>query len=409
MKCKSCNSDNFSSILDLGEHPWCNDFLTEDRLGKEEKYPLHLVHCNNCELLQLNYTVPKEVMFKNHTYVSSTTKTLKKHFFELAVENRDQFNLGPKDLILDIGGNDGTQLVEYTRAGMYNVLNVESADNIAQLSKDAGVSTINDFFNEEVITKHELEGKVKLINASGVFFHLEELHSVIRGIKKALMDDGVFVVQFMYAGTMVEKLNFDGIYHEHLCYYTLRSLGKLLKPYGLEIFDAYYSEIHSGSVIAKVCHDTMPYQHTDRELEMMVKDMEYTKETFLEFAETVKSKKGDLRNMLVKIKEDNPDAKIYAYGAPAKGNTLLNYFNIDNTLIDKCVEVNELKIGLYLPNTHIPIVRESIDDVPDYYLLLAHNFADEIIERNKELIESGVKFIIPFPEVEIIENVKEKI
>jgi hypothetical protein len=401
MECRSCKKNNISPILDLGKHPWCNNFLELSDIGKEQLYPLKLVYCNECELLQLDYTVPKETMFKNHTYVSSTTKTLKKHFLDLAIENKNQFNLKSDNLILDIGGNDGTQLLQYKSIGLENVLNVESADNIADISVKSGIKTINDFFNEELIIKEGLEGKVKLINASGVFFHLEELHSVIRGIKLALKDDGVFVVQFMYAGTMVEKLNFDGIYHEHLCYYTLKSLNNLLEPYGFNIFDAYYSEIHSGSVIAKVSKSDLIVK-TERYKEMIKTDSKYSKDSFLEFAKTVEGKRDNLKNLLTKIKEGTPEVKIYAYGAPAKGNTLLNYFNIDNQLVDKCVEVNDLKIGLYLPNTHIQIIRESSEDVPDYYLLLAHNFVDEIIERNKELIDNGVKFIIPFPEVKII-------
>lgn len=401
MKCRSCKNENLEPILDLGKHPWCNDFLTETELGYENLYPLKLMYCNDCTLLQLDYTVPKETMFKNHTYVSSTTNTLKKHFYELALENKEQFSLKEDDMILDIGGNDGTQLLQYIKAGITNVVNVESADNIAQLSVDSGVKTINNFFNEDLIINENLENKVKLINASGVFFHLEELHSVIKGIKRALVKDGIFVVQFMYAGTMVEKLNFDGIYHEHLCYYTIQSLKNLLEPYGFKIFDAYYSDIHSGSIIAKVCNEDADFSETEKYEQTFNLDKKYNKQAFIDFASIVESKKNDLKNLLIDIKSKQPNAKIYAYGAPAKGNTLLNYFNIDNTLIDKCVEVNELKIGLYLPKTHIPIVKESNEDIPDYYLLLAHNFADEIIERNKELMDKGVKFIIPFPSIQI--------
>ena len=401
MNCRSCASTKLTSILDLGDHPWCNDFLTEDQLGKEKQYPLHLVQCDKCGLLQLNHTVPKEIMFKNHTYVSSTTKSLAQHFKTLALENKAELKLTKNDLILDIGGNDGTQLLQYKDIGLENVLNVESADNIAELSLKAGIPTINDFFNEDLISKYELEGKVKMINASGVFFHLEQLHSVIRGIKKALTDDGVLVVQFMYAGTMVEKLNFDGIYHEHLCFYTLKSLENLLNPYGLKIFHAYGSDIHSGSIIAKISKSP-DVKTTETYKFWKAKDEQYDREAFLNFAAKVKSKKSDLKNLLKNIKNQDPSIKIYAYGAPAKGNTLLNYFDIDKSLIDKCVEVNDLKIGLYLPKSHIPIVKESTEDLPDYYLLLAHNFADEIIEKNKELIDKGVKFIIPFPEIQII-------
>jgi len=340
-------------------------------------------------------------MFKNHTYVSSTTKSLAEHFKLLALENKCELSLQKDDLILDIGGNDGTQLLQYKKAGLENVLNVESADNIAELSLKAGIPTINDFFNEELIGQHNLEGKVKLINASGVFFHLEQLHSVIRGIKKALRDDGVLVVQFMYAGTMVEKLNFDGIYHEHLCFYTLESLKNLLEPYGLNIFNAYHSDIHSGSIIAKIS-PSPKFESTTTYKFWTEKDKKYNREAFLEFAQKVKSKKNDLKNLLKRIKKDKPSSKIYAYGAPAKGNTLLNYFEIGNDLIDKCVEINELKVGLYLPKSHIPIVQESAEDLPDYYLLLAHNFAEEIIEKNQKLLDKGVKFIIPFPNIKII-------
>jgi hypothetical protein len=401
MKCRSCGGVNSTSILDLGEHPWCNNFLTKEELGKEKQYPLHLVQCDKCELLQLTHTVPKEVMFKNHTYVSSTTKSLSEHFHLLALENKCELELKKDDLILDIGGNDGTQLLQYKKIGLENVLNVESADNIAELSLKAGIPTINDFFNEELITQHNLEGKVKLINASGVFFHLEQLHSVIRGIKKALADDGVLVVQFMYAGTMVEKLNFDGIYHEHLCFYTLESLKNLLEPYGFNIFHAYHSDIHSGSIIAKIGQSSK-FEPTATYKFWAEKDKKYNTEAFLEFASKVKLKKNDLKNLLKRIKKDNPSSKIYAYGAPAKGNTLLNYFGIDNTLIDKCVEINELKVGLYLPKSHIPIIKESEEDLPDYYLLLAHNFAEEIIKKNQDLLDKGVKFIIPFPEIQVI-------
>lgn len=401
-RCRACGSDNLDSILDLGEHPWCGDFLEKEQCGTERMYPLRLVYCDDCNLLQLDYTVPKEVMFKNHTYVSSTTKTLRKHFYDLAVENKEQFNLTENDLILDIGGNDGTQMLQYKLAGMTNVLNVESAENIAKMSVDSGIPTLAEFFNEDTITNYNLENKVKLVNASGVFFHLEELHSVIRGIKKALMKDGVFVIQFMYAGTMVEYNNFDTIYHEHLCYYTLNSLKNLLAQYGFRIFDAYRSDIHSGSIIAKACHEDANYDVTDRYLDTVKKDRKYTKDAFLKFAENVEKNKTALKEFLIALKKDNPNIKIYAYGAPAKGNTLLNYFNIDNTLIDKSVEVNELKIGKYLPKSYIPIEKESKDDIPDYYLLLAHNFESEILNRNKDSVEKGLKFILPFPSPRIL-------
>tara|TARA_R100001594_G_scaffold23603_2_gene46244 strand:+ start:1575 stop:2789 length:1215 start_codon:yes stop_codon:yes gene_type:complete len=401
MKCRGCGSEKINLVLDLGNQPWCNDFLTEERVGKEEKYPLRLCYCEDCELLQLDHTVPKEIMFADHQYLSGMTTTLVNHFYEVAEENVKQFDMQPDDLVVDIGGNDGSQLLQYKKAGVNNVLNIESAKRVSRISRDAGVKTVNEFFNEDSAKKHLGEKSVKLYNASGVFFHLEELHSVIKGIKYSLRDDGVLIVQFMYAGAMIENGNFDTIYHEHLCYYTIRSLNNLLKPYGMEIFDAYASDIHSGSIIAKICHEHSELNvKTKRFLALLEKDNEYSIERTLEFADNVKQNRSALRDLLTEIKDKNES--VYVYGAPAKGNTLLNYFGIDKTLVDKAVEINPMKIGHYLPQSHIPICQETKDDIPDYYLLLSHNFAKEIINKNQDIIAQGVKFIIPFPKLEVI-------
>lgn len=401
-KCRSCGAKKFKSILDLGKHPWCGDFLSNKELGKEQYYPLHLIYCLNCTLLQLNFTVPKEKMFSNHSYLSSTTKTLKNYFFKLALENKKQFNLKKKDTILDIGGNDGTQMIQYKRAGMPNTINVESASNIAQISKKNKIKTINDYFNLDIVKKKIGKDQIKLINASGVFFHLEELHSVIKGINYCLRSDGVVIIQFMYAGAMIDKLLFDGIYHEHLCLYTLRSLKFLLKQYGLEIFDAYYSDIHSGSIIAKACKENSNLnKKTKRFKETLERDRKYNLQRILKFSEKVKKRKKEIFNYISKLKK-NHNARIYCYGAPAKGNTLLNYVGIKSDLIDKCVEINSLKTGLYMPKSHIPIVQEKKNDLPDYYLLLSHNFEKEIINKNRDILKKGVKFINLLPKLKII-------
>ena len=403
MKCRSCSAKKLSLILDLGQQPWCNDFLTKERLGAEAVYPLRLNYCEECELLQLDHTVPKEVMFGDHCYLSGMTQTLIDHFYEVAKENVSQFDLISTDLVVDIGGNDGSQLMQYQKLGIHNVLNVECAQRVSDISQKNGVLTVNEYYNRALVERTIGKKVVKLYNASGVFFHLEELHSVIDGIKYSLREDGALIIQFMYAGTMIEKLNFDTIYHEHLCYYTLHSLNNLLAPYDLKIFDAYYSEIHSGSIVAKITHTGSWLDvETERYRELLEKDKEYSIDAFKNFAQTIESQKGNLRATLQGLKDDGKT--IYAYGAPAKGNTLLNYFGIDKSLVDKAVEINELKVGNYLPQSHIPITLEDKNDLPDYYLLLSHNFADEIIKKNKDIIAKGVKFIIPFPHVEIVGN-----
>jgi len=319
------------------------------------------------------------------------------HFLKVASENKKQFSLTNKDLILDIGGNDGTQLLQYKKAGCDNVLNVESARNIAKLSKKAGVRTIPEFFNEGCVDKHKLASKVKLINASGVFFHLEELHSVIRGIKKALTRDGVFVVQFMYLGDMIRKMSFDGIYHEHLCYYSLQSIENLLKPYGLTIFDAYHANIHGGSIIAKITHKEGAISSQRRYKELLVKDKQLvTYQNLKKFGKNVVRWKTKFNAKISDIREEGK--KIYGFGAPAKGNTLLTYCGLDNNVLECLFEVNPMKCGLYTPYTHIPIVKEDHSIVEDdsYGLLLSWNFADEIISKCDDLVARGMEFINPF-------------
>jgi hypothetical protein len=392
-------TNDYEVVLDLGLQPWGNDFLSKDRIGKELTYPLQLVYCNKSELLQLSYFVPKETMFKEHTYISGTTKTLLNHFLSIAEENMHQYNLNlNQDCIIDIGGNDGSQLEQYHKLGFKNIVNVESAYNICKLSEEKGIPTINDFFNLKTAHTHFAKGSVKLINASGVFFHLEELDSVIKGIDYCLSNDGVFVVQCMYAGAMVDNLNFDTIYHEHLCYYTLNSLTKLLQKYNLHLEDAYFNEIHSGSIIAKFRKSKLKV--TPRTIELIERDKKYTLEAFKQFANKVQSRRFELKNLLIDLVNDGKT--VYAYGAPVKGNTLLNYMAIDNTLVQKVVEINPYKIGTYTPGSHIEVVEEG-DNLPNYYLMLSHNFEKEIIAKNRTIIEQGVKFIIPFPEIKIIE------
>jgi hypothetical protein len=392
-------TNDYEIILDLGNQPWANNFLTKEKIGTEPKYPLQLVYCNQSELLQLSYFVPKEIMFKEHFYLSGTTRTLLQHFYNLAEENLIQYNLDlEKDIILDIGGNDGSQLMQYQKLGFKNIINFESADNICSLSEQNGVPVINDFFNEIKVKEHLVPKSIKLINASGVFFHLEELDSVIKGINYCLKEDGVFITQCMYVGAMIDNLNFDTIYHEHLCYYTLNSLTKLLLKYNLYLEDAYFDEIHSGSIICKFRKQQYPI--TERTLKLIERDKKYTLESFKNFSQQIQDKRYNLKNLLIDLKSQGK--KIYAYGAPVKGNTLLNYAEIDNNLVEKIVEINQYKIGTYTPGSHIPVIKETENDLPDYYLMLSHNFEKELLEKNQHLIKKGLKFIIPFPETKII-------
>ena len=249
--CRICSKKDFELIIDLGMHPWGNHFLIENEIGKEPKYPLRLLYCINCGLPQLDFTVKKEIMFGNHTYLSGITKTLENHFNNTAKLTNEFISDKHNKTVLDIGSNDGTLLKQFKDIG-YDVLGFESSKITSDIAQKSGIKTINSFFNYDEAKK--LNCKFDVINAAGVFYHLEELHSVCEGIKLLLDTNGVFVVHFVYMKTLVENCAFDQIYHEHLLYYNLKTLKILLDLHELEIFDFFESDIHGGSIIAFVNH-----------------------------------------------------------------------------------------------------------------------------------------------------------
>jgi len=381
-------------VIDLGSQPWCNHFLRLEEVGKEPFYPLRVLFCHDCATAQLDYTVKKEIMFGDHTYLSGVTKSLSKHFEEVAQEIDRQFGArwGHKS-VLDIGSNDGTQLKHFQALG-YEVIGVESSKTTAKIANDAGVPTLNNFFNEELV--QTLNKQYQVINASGVFFHLEELHSVCRGIKAGLADNGVFVVQFLYMPSIVENLAFDQIYHEHLLYYSLQTINTLLRRHGLEMFDARLAPIHGGSIIAYVSHAGREML-TERlkQLQQAEQDSGFNAiETYQQFDQDIQKLRHENQAFLRAKKAEGKT--VYAMGAPVKGNTLLNYFNVGPDLVQGLVEINTLRKGLYSPGMHIPILMEDeLPKKPDVYYVLAWNFKQEILKRYADLIEQGVEFYFP--------------
>ncbi len=394
MNCRVCDSIRLEPIIDLGKQPWCNHFLKKEEVGKEPHYPLQVVYCHDCKTAQLNHTVKKEVMFGDHTYLSGITRSLSEHFKTVSEEVDNRFFQGVTiKSALDIGSNDGTQLKHFKAFG-YDVLGVESSKRTARIANDAGIETLNEFFNLEVVRR--IGRKFHVINAAGVFFHLEELHSVTDGIREALRDDGVFVVQFLYMKRIVENLAFDQIYHEHLLYYNLETISVLLERHGLSLFDAYLSPIHGGSIIAFVTHNGRR-QQSERLIAMQRaesddKANEFT--TYIDFSARIKQMKNENLDYLDKSKKLGK--RMFGLGAPAKGNTLLNYFKVGTQYIDYLVEKNELRRGLYSPGMHIPIVIEKeLKEIPDIYYVLAWNFKKEILANNKHLLNKGVEFYFP--------------
>jgi SAM-dependent methyltransferase len=394
VECRVCDSPRLEPVIDLGNQPWCNCFLKKEEIGQEPVYPLRVVYCHGCGITQLDTTVRKEVMFTDHTYLSGVTRSLSDHFGRVAADVDERFFKGvPFKSVLDIGSNDGTQLKHFQKLG-YDVLGVESSKTVARLAVEAGVPTRHQFFNLQ--TMGQIGRKFDVINAAGVFFHLEELHSVTEGIREGLTDGGVFIVQFLYIKDIVNNGAFDQIYHEHLIYYSLRTLERLLERHGLEMFDAYRSPIHGGSIIGFVSHNGK------RERSQRFQDMARAEddegvnrvERYHDFFQRIQRMKNENVTFLQKARESGK--RVFGLGAPAKGNTLLNYFGVGPQLMECLVEKNELRRGLYSPGMHIPIVieKERID-VPDIYYVLAWNFKQEILANHKPLLERGVEFYFP--------------
>ncbi len=349
-RCRVCDGTDLAPAVDLGRQPWCNHFLRKEEVGTEPYYPLRVVFCQRCATAQLDYTVPKEVMFGDHTYLSGVTASLSRHFEAVAREVSDRFlGAAARKSVLDIGSNDGTQLRHYD-----------------------------------------------VVNASGVFFHLEELHSVTEGIRRALAPNGVFVIQFLYMKSIVENGAFDQIYHEHLLYYTLASLSALLGRHGLELFDAYLATIHGGSVVAFAGHpgERPPSARLAAMRAAEARDGANTLETYRAFAARIETIRDENVAYLRRAKAEGK--RVFGLGAPVKGNTLLNYVGAGPDLIQLLVERNALRRGLYSPGQHIPIVIEDeLEGHPDIYYVLAWNFRDEIMARMKPVADSGVEFYFP--------------
>jgi len=393
-KCRICNNKKLKKILNLGKQPWGNNFVKYEQLSKVKKYPLELVFCDFCKTPQINYTIPKEEMFSKHTYLSGVTKSLSEHFFKLAKYNTQKFFKKNKTkFFLDLGSNDGAQLKQYKKL-RWKVLGIESSKKIANIANRQKLKTLPMFFNFKNSKKIKI--KFDLINASGIFFHLEELESFTKGVYSLLKKKGIFCVQFLYMKSICENLAFDQIYHEHLLFYNLENLNYFLKLHDMEIFHAKFTKIHGGQMVAYISK-----KNQRRKTKTLVNLLKEEKASncnsinfYKKFATNVKKLKEKNIKILKQLKQNKKI--IYGMGAPVKGNTLLNYFGFNNKEIKYLVEKNELRENLYSPGSNIKIILEkNIQKFPDVYYVLAWNFKKEILKNNKHLLKKGVKFIFP--------------
>jgi len=405
-RCRACKSKDLHKFLDLGKRPPSDAFLKKEQLKfPEEKFPLEVLFCSNCSLVQLSYVVPPEKMYKaDYVYVSSISPAMRVNWTQLAKEAAEKIGLKPSDLVIDIGGNDGT-LLECFKPFNVRTLNIDPTQ-VALKSKEKGIDLINDFFNEKVAERVVKEkGKAKIITGTNVFAHINDWDDFLRGVNKLLDDNGLMVLEFPYLVDLIKNVEFDTIYHEHLSYLSIRPIIWLLNRFDMEVADVKRIPVHGGSLrlFAKKSSSNLPVNDAAKSLcNLEIKEGLDKLEKYQEFSRRVDELKGKLVKVLKELKSQGK--KIAGDGAPAKGNTLLNYCEIGTDVLDFIAEVNPAKIGLFTPGMHIPVVEEEriYSERPDYLLLLAWNFKDDIMKKQQRYKDLGGKFIIPIPEPQIV-------
>lgn len=406
-KCRICDSTDLVEVIDLNSQPIPNGFLPKEALKiKEKAYPLHVSFCQNCSLMQLTYLVTPKIMFDNYLYIPSASKTRINHFKNIADEVMQRAQLNEKSLVIDVGSNDGSLLTAFKNIGV-KTLGIDPAENLVKVAELKGIQTVHGYFDSKLALQVAKKyGKAKAICATNVIAHIPNLHEVMKGGDILLEDSGIFFMQFPYSLDLLEKNLFDTIYHEHLSYFSVKSLMYLADTSNLEIFDIEKDELDGGSLKVYWKKKTNKKQKINHDkISRLLKEEEkyglHEIDVYIKFAARIEKLKNQTVKRLKALKKSNKH--IVGYGAAAKANVLLNYFEIDVKTIDYIVDSTPYKQGLYAPGSHIPIYSEEkiYETNPDYVLIFAWNFSKEIIEKNKKYKKDGGKFILVVPTFKI--------
>ncbi len=397
--CRACEGERLTPFLVLGSQPLANAFLAStEEFAQEASYPLDVYFCESCSLVQLVDVIDPEVLFRNYIYVTGTSDTIARHNVAYARTVVDWLGLGPRDLVVEAASNDGSLLKEFKALGVCT-LGVEPAANLAELARQNGIATEARFFNSDTARGlRQSYGKAKAVVANNVLAHVDDTIDFLRGARDLLADGGMVVFEVPYLVELLDRLEYDTVYHEHLCYFSVMALQKLCESAGLGIARIDRVPVHGGSLrvyaAAQTGHgaDAMEMAEAERRagLDSIAR--------YRKFAADVEKSRDLLRKLLSDLRSEG--RSIAAYGAPAKGNTLLNYCGIDTTFLPFTVDKNERKVGLHTPGMHIPVrpVSALLEEQPDGVLILAWNFASEIMSQQEAYRARGGCFITPVPE-----------
>jgi SAM-dependent methyltransferase len=393
--CRICESDKLVTILELGDQPLANA-LKKTSTADEEQFPLTLMYCPDCSLVQLRETVDKEILFSNYTWVTGTSPTTRDYakLFSQRVVEIEKPDVG--DLIVEIASNDGTLLLPFIENGYQNVLGIDPAKNIVKIANERGVRTQDKFWSKQVAEETIVEfGQAKVVIARNVIPHVSELQDVISGIQHVLRDDGVGIIEFHDAGQILEELHYDSIYHEHLCYFSIKSISHLLGIYDLFPFHLDISPISGGSYVIYFSKGKRRQSDAYERLQKKESSLCVNEaQAWTEFADLA----CEHRRKTVDIVESLSSKTILGFGASARSSTYLNFCGFDIDQMIAIIDNNPMKQGMYSPGTAIPIVpfEKGFEMNPDLILILAWNFKDEIVKVCRTRGYKG-QFLVPFP------------
>lgn len=403
-RCRACSSSSIYPIVHFGRTPIADRLITKEQLNEPEIFELlTLVFCKNCALVQIAETVPPEILFSSsYPYFSSVSKKLCEHFADSAASIMNKRKLGPESLVIEAASNDGCMLRNFVGEGI-PVMGIDPADGPVARAREVGVRTRHGFFTRdtaEEFVKENLHADVFLAN--NVLAHVADLNGFVDGIAKVLKPSGQAVIECPYLADLVKHCEFDTIYHQHLCYFSVTSLDALFRQHGMVLVDVERTAIHGGSLRLFVEHSGFP---SPRVIDLLAEEHRIGLDRydfFQDFANRIQDLRDQLKELLADLKQQG--RRIAGYAAAAKATTLLAFCGIGTETLDYVVDLSKFKQGRYMPGNHLPILAPEhlLEDRPDYLLILAWNFASEIIRQQEAYERAGGRFIVPIPRPAIL-------